>query len=331
MRVLIALCLVSLAAHAGPLEDRRADDAAAHARLQTLLDRQSALRGELTRESQTVAQLKEREAGRVVASAELTEALRQTQASSEALDALAREVDRAQRDTQEKDAALATALDAELASSRDAWSRTDRAQRPALVERMRALTTERDRLRASTATGPLLTQTHGDDPADLLAQADALRDSEDKVRRQLTEVQARLSEAKNARELEKRMGELSADESMFDEQDRRLRLLRTSSGSVAVDRSGGGSASDTPTAAVPGPSGGPMSAPGPTGGPTGSSTGATEVRASDHQPQLGATSIAIPTGDDVDALEKARAQLESLAQQLESRAQAAEARAKDAR
>ena len=62
-----------------------------------------------------------------------------------------------------------------------------------------------------------------DDPEDLLEQADALRDTEDKVRERLKALHGRITEVREERDLDRRMNDFLGEESMFDEQDRRLR------------------------------------------------------------------------------------------------------------
>ena len=71
---------------------------------------------------------------------------------------------------------------------------------------------------------PPLSGTASDDPAELLEQADAVRDAEDKVRQRMEQLQTRIHELKDERDLDRRMNDFLGEESIFDEQDRRLRL-----------------------------------------------------------------------------------------------------------
>ena len=220
MRLGLLFALLALPALAGPVDDARAEDVAAHQKVEALLADQARLRSSLNEVSAKVAQEKAAERARVVPSSQLQADLRQAQALSDSLDPLAKQLDAAQAEAKAKDAALVNALDAELARTEQAWSATkDPAQRAALVQQVRALDAERERLLPRLPEQrAVVVKVEGDDPADLLAQADALRDSEDKIRRQLAELDRRLAEAKQTRELDRRMNELGADEAMFDEQ-----------------------------------------------------------------------------------------------------------------
>src|SRR5258706_516234 len=78
-----------------------------------------------------------------------------------------------------------------------------------LLARMRALRKERDQVRAQlpAARLPQVKAEASDDPADLLEQADALRDTQDKVASRLKALERRIVEVKRERELDRRMGE----------------------------------------------------------------------------------------------------------------------------
>ena len=94
---------------------------------------------------------------------------------------------------------------------------------------MRALRAERDAVRAALPAAQvpaLLPAPSSDDPEELLEQADALRDAGDKVKQRLAALESRIAEAREERDLDRRMGDFLGEGAMFDEQDRRLRLDR---------------------------------------------------------------------------------------------------------
>ena len=190
-----------------------------------------------------------------------------------------------------------------------------------------------------------------DDPEDLLEQADALRDSEDKVRQRLQALRTRITEVREERELDRRMSDFLGEESMFDEQDRRLRVrFDSSTRSISVEtsqRSGGGffgspqeSLSGGYASAFPGcrrsagRRGGGVTSP-DTGGGTGPVESPPPVfRASDARPQVGtvrAQVLASGNPEDLRGLESEAARLESLARELDSRAKSLERRARELR
>jgi hypothetical protein len=192
----------------------------------------------------------------------------------------------------------------------------------------------------------------GDDPEDLLEQADALRDSEDKVRQRLQALRARLTEVREERELERRMSDFLGEDSVFDEQDRRMRLRfdatskRIEAEATPRTRSSpfGGVAQDTPeftggvTSAEPPAVGGGAPGNGPSTNPLPTPPRGTETprysSASDNRPQVGTVRAqALAGGDleDVKGLEAEAARLETLARELDSRADTLERRARELR
>jgi hypothetical protein len=205
---------------------------------------------------------------------------------------------------------------------------------------MRELRAERDAVRSALPASqvPALGRADtSDDPEDLLEQADALRDSEDKVKQRLKVLQARIAEVREERDLERRMNDFLGEEAMFDEQDRRLRLRVNETRGVEVDStpiSRGPVPEDAvadyapvPVSEAPSLPGGPPESPGneplaPVNLP----------RASDRRPQVNpirAQQLAAGDFDDLASLEAQAKQLESLARELDSRAKALESRVRE--
>ncbi len=105
----------------------------------------------------------------------------------------------------------------------------DREARAKALARLTQLRSERDAAWARLPGAgrlPSVGEPDSDDPDELLAQADALRDSEDKVRQRLAAVRARVATLEKEAELDRRLGDFLGDEALFDEQDRRLRVQR---------------------------------------------------------------------------------------------------------
>jgi hypothetical protein len=319
----VTLALASPAFGQSPLEQRRAQVASAQAELSRLDAEEAARRTELDALSRQIESLKQ--ARRRTAGSALEADLRRSQVLSDTLAELARKVADAKDAAHRADQALLSAIQSRLDADLKAWTGAGHDARAKLLTEVRALQAERDAVRARLPQDalPELKTPTTDDPTALLEQADALRDSEDKVRRQLATLQGRIAEARRERELDLRMNELSGDEGMFDEQDRSLRLTRGSTGEVAVDapgdtRAAGDGYTATPAGASGGPTG-PQDTPPPPPPP---------VHAVDHAPQLGSEGLeALPVGDDLGSLEKERARLEALAHSLEAQARAAEAKA----
>ncbi|HYH99235.1 TetR family transcriptional regulator [Hyalangium sp.] len=324
------------------LEAVRTQAQATRTEVRTLRERQQALRGELNGLAERIETLKAQRQGKLTSSAELDQALKRSQELSGALTGLAQGVANAEGESERAHMALHAALSEELARVRAAWDSTqDRQERARLVSRMRELRTERDAVRAALPASqvPALGRADAsDDPEDLLEQADALRDSEDKVKQRLKVLKARITEVREERDLERRMSDFLGEEAMFDEQDRRLRLRVNSSQDVEVD--------STPVGRSPGFTGEVASDNGPPltpinvnppeaprdqpGNPE--SPGPTPARASDHRPQVApirAQQLAAGDFDDLATLEGEAKKLESLARELDSRASSLERRVRE--
>ncbi|WP_375756690.1 TetR family transcriptional regulator [Corallococcus exercitus] len=340
-RVLPLLLCLLVAAPAGAtsgLEQTRAKAQAARTEARTLRTRQQGLRDELNGLAARIESLKAQRQGKLTAGDELESALRRSQELSGELTGLAQSVSGADGEVERAHLALHGALSQELTRLRAAWdATTDRAERARLVEQMRSVRGEREAVRAALPASqvPALDgSARGDDPEDLLAQADALRDTQDKVRQRLTALKARITEVREERDLDRRMNDFLGEESMFDDQDRRLRLRtagdrgllvaptqRGGTGQVAV----GEPMTEMPTYSDDSSGGGAG------GTPAGGLAPAGSVIASDRRPQVDpvrAQALAAGGPEDLSSLEQEAARLESLARELDGRAGALERRAK---
>jgi hypothetical protein len=343
----LLLCLL-VGAPAGAVtgvEQARARAQAARTEARSLRTRQQGLRDELNGLAARIESLKAQRQGKLTPGNELEGALRRSQELSGELTGLAQSVSGAEGEVERAHLALHGALSQELTRLRGAWdATTDRAERARLLEQMRAVRGEREAVRAALPASqvPALEGgARGDDPEDLLAQADALRDTQDKVRQRLTALKARITEVREERDLDRRMNDFLGEESMFDDQDRRLRM-RTVGGDrgfqVAPSQRGGGRIPETPMtagdSAQPPPLAGNPGNEGPEfGGGSSSSDGLGRggVTASDRRPTVDpvrAQALAAGGPEDLMSLEQEAARLESLARELDGRAGTLERRAK---
>jgi chromosome segregation ATPase len=330
------------------LEAIRSQAQAARTQVRGLRDRQQALRGELNGLAGRIETLKAEQQGKLTTGPELEQALRRSQELSGELTGLAQAVAGAESEAERAHLGLHAALSEELSRVHTAWdAASTREERTRLLSRMRQLRTERDAVRAALPASrmPALSHTEAsDDPEDLLEQADALRDSEDKVRQRLGTLKARITEVREERALERRMNDFLGEESMFDDQDRRLRLRVDGDQKFAVDSTPSPReaapvfAGDQADTAQP-PSGGnlplPPGAPLPPperGDDTSAPAPLPTVRASDRRPQVEAAraqQLAAGDFDDLGSLEAEAKRLESLARELESRAKALESKVRE--
>ncbi|WNG34088.1 TetR family transcriptional regulator [Archangium violaceum] len=359
-RVLLALLLsFSLGMPvwaASGLDALRSEAQLGRAQVRELRERQQSLRAELNTLAGRIEQLKAEQRGRLVAGPELEAALQRSQELSGQLTGLAQSLTGAESEAERRNLALHTALSDELARVRAAWDATsDREARSRLVARMRNLRAERDAVRSALPPSrmPALNPAGAsDDPEDLLEQADALRDSEDKVRQRLQALRSRITEVREERELDRRMNDFLGEESMFDEQDRHMRLrFDSSTRSISVERSartgsffsapGGSLGADpqgtpppTTESPTPGTDSPEPSMPSPTPSPSPGDYQPYSRRATDNRPQVGtvrAQALASGNLDDLRSLEQEAKQLESLARELDSRADSLERRARELR
>jgi chromosome segregation ATPase len=348
--LLLCLLLGAPVWAASELEATRARAQVARAQVRTLRERQQALRGELNGLAARIETLKAAQQGKLTTGPELEQALRRSQELSGELTGLAQQVAGAEGEAEKAHLALHASLSEDLTRVHAAWdAAAQREERARLLTRMRELRAEREAVRAALPASrmPALSHTEAsDDPEDLLEQADALRDSEDKVRQRLSALKSRITEVREERALERRMNDFLGEESMFDDQDRRLRLRVSGDQKFAVDssaspRNEGVTMTDSPS---PGDASPPPGSPetvdpppemprdNPDDGDTAGGIQPPPVRASDRRPQveaLRAQQLAAGDFDDLASLEAEAKRLEALARELESRAKALESKVRE--
>jgi hypothetical protein len=172
-------------------------------------------------------------------SAALQQALRKSQEVSDAMTLVARRRGSAERALREKSEALTSLLSSALATTKEEWTRAkSQPERHQALERMKRLRAELDELRPlPSKAAPLPAALAEDDPLQLLAQADAFRDSEEKLRRQLEVLKGRAAEIRDEQEMDRQMEGWARREALFDESDRRTRFARGNS-SINMESSG---------------------------------------------------------------------------------------------
>lgn len=347
----ITLCLLLGAIPvlgAAPLEALRETARTSRDELGHLKAEQLARRSELATLSQRIEGLKSGAKGRLLRSAELDGALKKSQELSARLTELARAVAARQGELDSTSQTLVTALTDEMSRLRAEFDRQpDRAARHGVLERLRELRAERESVRASlsvSALPNLEAPKATDDPEELLEQADLLRDNQQKVAKQLKGLELRITERRQEADLDRRVERFLHEESMFDDQDRRLRVERValtaqSAGDSAAPSVGGGEQPRSEGASVAGPDTAPGSSyPGTddmamSGQPQNTSeaafTGGLRVtHGADARPLTGADARPVDLDDDdLGRLEQERAKLKALGEDLGRKAAALEARA----
>ena len=254
------LCLTLLASQAWSatgVEAMRANSAGLRSQVSQLRGEQLSKRNELSTLSGRIEALKSQSKGALLPGSELDQSLKRSQELSGTLTDLAQRLSTREAELESANLALLDGLSAELTRLRGEFDRqTDRAARKNLIDQMRRLRAERESVRAALPAAKLptldtLKQT--DDPEELLEQADLLRDNEEKVRRELKALDARITQRRDEVELDRRVQRFMGEESMFDDQDRRLRLQRkdtvTGEAPTAPTRSAGVSNSESGFAA----------------------------------------------------------------------------------
>jgi TolA-binding protein len=357
-----SLSLALPALGASSLSATRSAATSARQQVREVRAKQMQLRQELNQLAARIEELK----GAKKSGGELDQELKRSQELSGSLTLLAQSLSSAEADAARDNLLLLQALSSELARLRGDFDRvSDRAGRKQLIVQMRVLRAEREQVRAAlpaAAVPALDAPRSSDDPEDLLEQADAARDNEDKVRRELQALEVRISEAREERAFDRRLNEFLGDESIFDDQDRRFRLQKQTTETVTQ----GYTNNPTPTADAPAGSGAGgqgvpvgMSASAPptqaggvdfsntTGGGNGrsadaasgktaggGSTGETSVvsrqaRAADGRPTVGGQrpGVAGSEDEDLEDLEVQRARLKGLAEELKLRANQLQQRA----
>lgn len=229
----LALTLVLLAApafSASQLEAVRASAGSARKAVNGVRADQTARRQELNALSARIETLKAQSAGKLLPGGELDAALKQSQALSDQLTGLAQALTARETELETANLALLNELSAELGRLRADFDRqTERQARIIIIKRLREARAEREQVRAALPASrvpAMLTVKPSDDPEDLLEQADLMRDREDQVRKQLKQLETRIAERKDERDLDRRVNQFLGEESFFDDSDRRLRVRR---------------------------------------------------------------------------------------------------------
>lgn len=361
--VLAALLLALPAWAVGALDGLRGNSRALREQVSGLRSQQLSQRNELSQLSSRIETLKANQKGKLLPGGELDAALKRSQELSGVLTELSAQVSGRESELETANVALLDGLSAELTRVRADFDRqTDREVRKRLIAEMRRLRSERDALRQTlpAARLPTLdTVKPSDDPEELLEQADLLRDNEEKLRRELKSLEARISERREEVELDRRVQRFMGEESMFDDGDRRLRVQRTTVTPGTAPTAGGppfgNEATNNP--APPAAVGASTDTTAGTGGFSNSAQGvafdasaaptrggaqsegttfkngidSSNIRvtnASDARPQVGGGARAISSGDDdLDELEVERARLQGLAGQLQKKANELQKRA----
>lgn len=344
---LLAVLLMTLPAWgAGQLDALRSSAKAARDQAGAVRSEQMQKRQQLNQLSTRIEALKAEVKGKLLPGSELDAALKQSQEFSGALTGLAQTMSARESELENANLALLTALNEQLTRLRADFDRqSERSARSQILKQFKALRAEREQVRAAlpAAKVPALEALKfSDDPTELLEQADAVRDNEDKVRRELKVLEGRITEAKAERDLDGRVRQFLGEESLFDDQDRRLRVRReTMEAAPSTNLSVGKNAADTRQTTTAGPPQGGVQttdftanpqaanapAPKPGGGgesaenfgnPPSSSVKVTT--GSDARPTVGGQRIAGGDDDDLEELQVQRLKLQDLATQLRSRA-----------
>ncbi len=318
---------------AGQVDALRATAASSRTQVVELRSEQMAKRSELSTLSARIEALKAKHPSTLSpAGAELDAALKRSQELSGVLSGLAQRMALFENELTTSNLALLEALSSELARARADFDRqTDRAARRASISKMKQLRLEREAIRAAlpvTQVPSLDGLKPSDDPEELLEQAELLRDNEEKLAKELKSVETRLAERREEQDLDRRVQRFLGEESMFDDQDRRLRLQQTTTlgaSSTPTARS----TEATPTSGLPG-----VGSSSPAAQSDAFSTGGVDssgIRVSsavDARPVLGADpAIRSNDGDDVGGLDAQRQKLQRLVDELKAKASSLEKRA----
>lgn len=345
---LLAVLLLTLPAWgAGQLDTLRSTAKSTRDQASTVRSEQMAKRQQLNQLSASIEALKAEAKGKLLPGGQLDAALKKSQELSGALTTLAQTMSTREAQLESANIALLDALSAQLTSLRAEFDRqTVRANRQKILSQFKALRAEREQVRAAlpAAKVPALDALRfSEDPSELLEQADEMRDNEDKVRRELKVLETRIAEAKSERELDGRVRQFLGEESLFDDQDRRLRVrretpqefaapalgaaepnaetARTTAGNPTSDSS---SFNGTPTGVGTQAAGGPVpkssdpAIPPPTNVPA--APGTKVSNGTDARPTVESPRIAGGDDDDLEELEVQRLKLQGLAGQLRARA-----------
>ena len=235
--VLLAACLVAFPVWAaGSLDALRSSSQGARAQVTALRAEQLKQRNDLSSLSAQIETLKASQKGKLLPGSELDSALKRSQELSGALSTIASQLSTRETELESANLALLDGLSGELTRLRADFDRqSDRSEsatkaRKDIIAKLRQLRAERDALRQTLPASKIPTLDAvrpSDDPEELLEQADLLRDNEEKLRKELKSLEARISERREEVELDRRMQRFMGEESMFDDGDRRLRVQRT--------------------------------------------------------------------------------------------------------
>jgi hypothetical protein len=324
---LFVLLLALPALGGGSIDGLRAAQRSAADRVSTLKADQLSRRNELSTVSQRIEQLKATSKGKLLPGGELDSALKRSQELSGALSGLAGQVSTQQSELEAASLALLDGLTQELSRLRAEFDRqSDRAVRATVIAQMKALRAEREAIRATlpaTKVPSLDALKPSNDPETLLEQADLLRDNEEKLQRELKALDVRIGERRQEADLDRRVQRFMGEESLFDDQDRRLRVQRITTQAAGSDYS-----VTTPrlndTAGSP-PAGPRELATPAVGGYD--STGIKVTSGADARPQVGGAGSLSSKDDDLAQLERERLKLKALGEQLKQKAAELEKRA----
>lgn len=359
--VILTACLLAFPTWAaGSLDALRSGSRGAREQVTALRAEQLRQRSELSTLSSQIETLKAASKGKLLPGGELDSALKRSQELSGVLSTLAQQVSGREAELENANMALLDGLSSELTRLRAEFDRqSDRAVRKGLIDQLRKLRAERDALRATLPSAKLPTLDAvrpSDDPEELLEQADLLRDNEEKLRRELKTLEARIAERRDEVELDRRVQRFMGEESMFDDSDRRLRVQRTvttpgtaptaaladpkneaaapPAGTTADTTAGSGGAFNSPALGAQSLGGAAPSAPDSRAANEGTSinTGldSSSIRvtnASDARVQVGGARTISGGDDDLEDLEVERLRLQGLAGQLKQKADELQQRA----
>ena len=299
------------------LDGRRAAAEESFRRLSELRTEEAAARRQLETLAAEIAKTKAQAKANLLPARQLPEQLRHSQQLSSRVSELASAIASQEAEVRRRNDQLLEALSQQISRTRRDWEASNAPEeKKALLGTMRLLRAEQERVRATLPPhfAPSFAGTSTSEvPEDLLEQADAARDAEDKVKRQLASVEARIADAREQRDLERRMGEFLSDQSLLDERDLRLRGQGVSSDNIS--RSSG-------------PRTGPDNPSSPTGSP--SQSGGNSVWSDAVRPDpVSLQDQALSQGEEpLEALLRERRRLEALAGQLEAQARTLEERAR---
>ncbi len=342
--LLAVLILTVPAWAAGQLDTLRSSAKVAREQAGLVRSEQMQKRQALNQLSARIEALKAEAKGKLLPGSQLDAALKQSQELSGALTALAQTMSSRESELESANLALLEALSSQLTSLRADFDRQkDRAARQKILAQFKALRNEREQVRAAlpAAKVPALEALRfSEDPSELLEQADAMRDNEDKVRRELKALEGRIAEAKSERELDGRVRQFLGEESLFDDQDRRLRVRRETPsdfaagpalGTTDTARSADTTAGNPPPGTTNFGGVGPQAAgtpPNTKGAGNGENNppavpgnlGSKVAKGTDSRPNVGTKPIAGGDDDDLEELEVQRLRLQGLAGELRARA-----------